>query len=205
MKKNKISKNWLNKQRRDVYFKKSKVQGYRSRSAFKLIEMNNKFKFLKKNTLLLDLGSSPGGWSQVAAEILTKDGLILSVDKKFMKPIRGVYFLKKDIKNLEKNDFLINKKNINNFDIVLSDIAPNISGIPEVDAANMVRLLDTIKIIIKSFLIVKGNALIKVFHGESFDNMIIFMKSEFQKVKIRKPKSSRPNSSETYILGLGKK
>ena len=189
----------------DSFSRNAKHLGFRSRSSLKLLEIQNKDKFIKPFSKVLDLGSSPGGWSQVAAEILTKDGLILSVDKKFMKPIRGVYFLKKDIKNLEKNDFLINKKNINNFDIVLSDIAPNISGIPEVDAANMVRLLDTIKIIIKSFLIVKGNALIKVFHGESFDNMIIFMKSEFQKVKIRKPKSSRPNSRETYILGLGKK
>tara|TARA_B100001250_G_scaffold111769_2_gene94462 strand:+ start:1353 stop:1958 length:606 start_codon:yes stop_codon:yes gene_type:complete len=189
----------------DSFSRNAKDLGFRSRSSLKLLEIQNKDRFIKTSSKVLDLGSSPGGWSQVAAEILNKDGLILSVDKKSMKPIRGVYFLKKDIKNLEKNDFLINKKNINNFDIVLSDIAPNISGIPEVDAANMVRLLDTIKIIIKSYLIVKGSALIKVFHGESFDNMIIFMKSEFQKVKIRKPKSSRPNSSETYILGLGKK
>jgi len=189
----------------DSFSRNAKDLGFRSRSSLKLLEIQNKDRFIKTSSKVLDLGSSPGGWSQVAAEILNKDGLILSVDKKSMKPIRGVYFLKKDIKNLEKKDFLINKKNINNFDIVLSDIAPNISGIPEVDAANMVRLLDTIKIIIKSYLIVKGSALIKVFHGESFDNMIIFMKSEFQKVKIRKPKSSRPNSSETYILGLGKK
>ena len=189
----------------DSFSRNAKDLGFRSRSSLKLLEIQNKDRFIKTSSKVLDLGSSPGGWSQVAAEILNKDGLILSVDKKSMKPIRGVYFLKKDIKNLEKNDFLINKKNINNFDIVLSDMAPNISGIPEVDAANMVRLLDTIKIIIKSYLIVKGSALIKVFHGESFDNMIIFMKSEFQKVKIRKPKSSRPNSSETYILGLGKK
>ena len=189
----------------DSFSKNAKNLGFRSRSSLKLLEIQNKDRFIKPSSKVLDLGSSPGGWSQVAAEILNKSGLVLSVDKKSMKPIRGVHFLKKDIKLLEKKDFLVNKKNIRSFDIDLSDIAPNISGIAEVDAANMVRLLDSIKFIIKSYLNIKGNALIKVFHGESFDNMIIFMKSEFQKVKIRKPKSSRPNSRETYILGLGKK
>ena len=94
MKKNKISKNWLNQQRKDIYLKKSKAQGYRSRSAFKLIEMNNKFKFLRENILLLDLGSSPGGWSQVASKIIT-NGKILAVDSKSMEKIKNVDFVER--------------------------------------------------------------------------------------------------------------
>ena len=113
----------------DSFSKNAKNLGFRSRSSLKLLEIQNKDRFIKPSSKVLDLGSSPGGWSQVAAEILNKSGLVLSVDKKSMKPIRGVHFLKKDIKLLEKKDFLVNKKNIRNFDIVLSDIAPNISGI----------------------------------------------------------------------------
>ena len=126
MKKNKISKNWLIKRHKDLFFRQSKIQGYRSRSAFKLIEMNNKFKFLNQNTRLLDLGSSPGGWAQVTAKKITK-GKILAVDIKFMEKLDNVNFLRGDLLSTEINEKIyayFNKK----IDVVISDMAANTSG-----------------------------------------------------------------------------
>ena len=132
MKKNKISKNWLAKQKKDPFFKQSKIQGFRSRSAFKLIEMNNKFKFLKRNTNLLDLGSSPGGWSQVAANKI-KNGKILAVDVKPMDNINSVKFLNVDLLSSEIYEKVANYFN-KKIDVVVSDIAANTTGIKDLDS-----------------------------------------------------------------------
>ena len=132
MKKNKISKNWLIKQHKDPFIIKSKIQGYRSRSAFKLIEMNKKFKFLNKTTNLIDLGSSPGGWAQVAAKKITK-GKILAIDIKPMAEVKNVHFLKGDLfdsKIYEKIYTYFNKK----IDVVISDMAANTSGNKNLDS-----------------------------------------------------------------------
>jgi 23S rRNA (uridine2552-2'-O)-methyltransferase len=134
-----------------------------------------------------------------------KKGFIFSVDKKIMEPLKGVNYLNKELEKLKESDFENFDKNILPFDVVLSDIAPNISGISERDDALMNNLLLSIRSSLDNFLKEDGNALCKVFHGESFDNMMIYMKTNFQKVKIRKPDSSRANSKETYILGMGKK
>ena len=189
----------------DTFSKLAQSQGYRSRSAIKLLEIQNKDKFIKPNAKVLDLGSTPGGWSQVSKEIVGKRGFIFGVDKKVMKPLNGVYFLNKGLESLEKEDFQVQDKNILPFDVVLSDIAPNISGIRERDNALMNDLLLNIRQSIDNYLKERGNALCKVFHGENFDNLMIYMKTNFQKVKIRKPYSSRASSKETYILGVGKK
>ena len=138
MKKNKISKNWINKQHRDIYFKKSKILGYRSRSSFKLIDLDEKFEFLKKNTYLVDLGSSPGGWSQVAIKKIT-NGKILAVDIKDMEKIDKVSFLKGDL--LDINTYI----EIENFferkvDVVISDMATNTSGNKNLDSFNTGQL-----------------------------------------------------------------
>ena len=191
--------------KQDIFSKLAKRSGYRSRSSFKLLEVQEKDKLIKLRSKVLDLGSSPGGWSQVCKKIVGKQGLIFSVDKKVMEPIPGVHYLNKSIEELTKEDFEINNQNILPFDVVLSDIAPNISGISVIDNAQMIELLQKVKNCIDDFLNVNGHALSKVFQGESFDNMMIYMKTNFQKVKIRKPNSSRSNSKETYLLGLGKK
>ena len=122
-----------------------------------------------------------------------------------MEPISGIHYLNKSVEELTKEDFEINNQNILPFDVVLSDIAPNISGISDIDNAQMIELLQKVKNCIDDFLNVNGHALSKVFQGESFDNMMVYMKTNFQKVKFRKPNSSRSNSKETYLLGLGKK
>ena len=191
--------------KQDAFSKLAKRSGYRSRSSIKLLEVQEKDKLIKPRSKVLDLGSSPGGWSQVCKKIVGKQGLIFSVDKKVMEPISGIHYLNKSVEELTKEDFEINNQNILPFDVVLSDIAPNISGISDIDNAQMIELLQKVKNCIDDFLNVNGHALSKVFQGESFDDMMIYMKTNFQKVKIRKPNSSRSNSKETYLLGLGKK
>ena len=189
----------------DTFSKLAKTRGYRSRSAIKLLEIQKKDNFIKPSAKVLDLGSSPGGWSQVSNEIVGKNGLIFGVDKKIMQPLKSVHFVNKGLENLCESDFEVLNENILPFDVVLSDIAPNISGIRDRDNALMDAILIEIRQCIDNFLKVNGTALCKVFHGENFDKLMIYMKTNFQKVKIRKPDSSRANSKETYILGVGKK
>ena len=189
----------------DTFSKLAKTHGYRSRSAIKLLEIQKKDNFIKPCAKVLDLGSSPGGWSQVSNEIVGKNGLIFGVDKKIMQPLKSVHFVNKGLENLCESDFEVLNENILPFDVVLSDIAPNISGIRDRDNALMDAILIEIRQCIDNFLKINGNALCKVFHGENFDKLMIYMKTNFQKVKIRKPDSSRANSKETYILGVGKK
>ena len=189
----------------DTFSKLAKTRGYRSRSAIKLLEIQKKDNFIKPRAKVLDLGSSPGGWSQVSNEIVGKNGLIFGVDKKIMQPLKSVHFVNKGLENLCESDFEVLNENILPFDVVLSDIAPNISGIRDRDNALMDAILIEIRQCINNFLKVNGTALCKVFHGENFDKLMIYMKTNFQKVKIRKPDSSRANSKETYILGVGKK
>ena len=201
MKKNKISKNWLSKQKRDVYFKKSKTQGYRSRSAFKLIEMNNKFNFLKKSILLLDLGSSPGGWSQVASKKVT-NGKILSVDLKSMEKIENVDFINGDFLDEE-----IQKKIINHFkfkiDVVLSDMAVNTSGNKNLDSYKTGTLCLEAMNFAKKILNKEGVFLSKVFMGSIFPEIQKKAKKSFKKVVNYKPLSSRRESKEIYIYCKG--
>ena len=189
----------------DYFSRLAKSAGYRSRSSIKLLEILRKDHFIKKNALVLDLGCYPGGWSQVSSEIVGNKGKVVGVDIRLMNKICGVKFLHKDIKELVKKDFRTSEGVIFPFDVVLSDIAPNISGIKYRDDALMVELLNKVKVLINCFLRYEGVALVKVFQGKSFDDMMIFMKTRFQKVRIRKPKASRQNSKETYILGLDKK
>ena len=201
MKKNKISKNWLNKQLKDPYIKRSKAQGYRSRSAFKLIEMNKKFKFLNKNTQLLDLGSSPGGWSQVAAKKII-NGKILSVDTKIMQKIDKVDFMIGDLL-----DPLIFDKIYSHFngkiDLVISDMASNTSGNKNLDSYRTGELcLKAMDLAIK-ILNVNGIFLSKLFMGSIFVDINKKANKYFKKVVKYKPISSRQESKEIYIYCKG--
>ena len=201
MKKNKISKNWLNKQLRDPYIKRSKAQGYRSRSAFKLIEMNKKFKFLNKNTQLLDLGSSPGGWSQVAAKKII-NGKILAVDTKTMQKIDKVDFMIGDLL-----DPLIFDKIYSHFngkiDLVISDMASNTSGNKNLDSYRTGELcLKAMDLAIK-ILNVNGIFLSKLFMGSIFIDINKKANKYFKKVVKYKPISSRQESKEIYIYCKG--
>jgi 23S rRNA (uridine2552-2'-O)-methyltransferase len=201
LKKNKISKNWIIKQHRDPFFKQSKIQGYRSRSAFKLIEMNKKFKFLKKETYLLDLGCSPGGWAQVATKIISK-GEILSVDIKSMDNIHNVNFLKGDLLDneiCEKISNYFEKK----FDVVISDIAANTTGNRNLDSFRTGELCLIAMDLAKKVLNKEGVFLSKVFMGSVFDEINKKAREYFKNVIKYKPASSKKESKELYIYCKG--
>tara|TARA_Y100000590_G_scaffold72985_1_gene80267 strand:- start:581 stop:1189 length:609 start_codon:yes stop_codon:yes gene_type:complete len=201
LKKNKISKNWLIKQKKDIYFKQSKAQGYRSRSAFKLIEMDKKFKFLNKNTNLLDLGSSPGGWTQVASEKI-KNGLICAIDIKPMEKISNVKFINEDLFNeqvFKKVSDFFNKK----IDVVISDIAANTSGNKSLDSYRTGELCLKAMDLAKKILNKDGVFLSKVFMGSIFVDITKKANIHFKKVVNYKPLSSRKESKEIYIYCKG--
>ena len=201
MKKNRISKNWLVKKHKDQFFKQSKIQGYRSRSAFKLMEMDQKFKFLYKNTNLLDLGSVPGGWSQVAAKKITK-GKILAVDIKPMKKIENVDFLKGDLFDyeiLEKIYTYFGKK----IDVVVSDMAANTSGNKNLDSCRTGELCLKGMNLAQRILHKNGVFLSKVFMGSIFVEINKKANESFKNVVKYKPLSSRKESKEIYIYCNG--
>ena len=201
MKKNKISKNWLNKKHKDPFFIKSKLQGYRSRAAFKLIEINNKFKFLNKNTILLDLGSSPGGWSQVASDIIKK-GKILSVDILEMENIRNVNFLKGDFLSEEIFEKIRNFFN-NKVDVVISDMAANTSGNKNLDSYRTGELCMKAMDLAIKVMHKEGVFVSKVFMGSIFTEIDAKAKKNFKKVAKYKPLSSKQESKELYIYCKG--
>jgi len=186
----------------DTFSRQAKIEGYRSRSAFKLKELQNKDRLIKRGMSILDLGSFPGGWSQVSKEIVGEKGKIVGVDLQEIKPIQGTSFIHKSVIELRAEDF---DANLMPFDIVLSDMAPNISGIQDRDNAQMIDLLDKVIYSIENFLKTGGSTIIKVFQGDSLEYAKRFIKEHFLEVKIRKPDSSRRNSSETYILGINLK
>ena len=201
MKKNKTSKNWVIKQHRDQFFKKSKIQGYKSRSAFKLIEMDKKFKFLNKSTHLLDLGSCPGGWTQVAAQKIIK-GKILAVDIKPMTEIKNVKFLRGDLfdpKIYDKIYTYFNKK----IDVVISDMAPNTSGNKNLDSYRIGELYLRGMDLAQKILHKDGVFLSKLFMGSIFTEINTKTDKCFKKVVKYKPLSSRKESKEIYIYCKG--
>ena len=184
----------------DSYTKKSKKEGYRSRASYKLKEILEKDIKISEGQSVLDLGSFPGGWSQVASELVGNGGKIAAVDLQSMELIEGCFFIQKPIEELKERDFEEIREFLP-FNLVLSDMAPNISGIKERDNALMIGLVDRVLFSIDNFLKKKGSVLIKVFHGESLDYTNTALKERFNKVKISKPKASRPNSKEIYIIG----
>ena len=197
MKKNKISKNWLARQKRDIFFKRSKIEGFRSRSAFKLIEMNNKFNFLKKRSSILDLGSCPGGWSQVVIKE-APFSKILAVDLKEMQKIQNVDFIKGDFRDKKVGEKIQAYFN-NKIDIVLSDMAANTTGNKALDTYQTGELCLSAMNLSLRILNKNGVFISKLFMGISYNEININAKKNFKKVAIFKPKSSRKESREVYI------
>ena len=181
----------------DHFFKKAKIAGYRSRSAFKLIQLNNKYKFLKNNINILDVGSFPGGWCQVI-KIKIKDGKIMSIDKKEIERIHGVKFLTGDFLDEKSKSNIINYFN-SNIDVILSDMAPNTTGNKSLDCIRTNQLCLDILEFSKEKLSKKGVVVSKLFMGEEFEEIKIKAKKNFKKIHFFKPDSSRDESRETYI------
>ncbi|MDC1212454.1 RlmE family RNA methyltransferase [Pelagibacteraceae bacterium] len=193
----KKSNSWKIKQHRDQFFKKSKTLGYRSRASFKLIELNQKFKFIKKNSNLLDLGSSPGGWAQVANNLITS-GKILSIDIKDMEPIKNVKFIKSDFLDDNSKDKVI-KYFDGKLDVIISDMAADTTGNKSLDSIRTNLLCAEIINFSKKTLKPKGVLVAKLFMGEDFIEVKNIAKSIFKNVNFFKPESSRSESKETYL------
>ena len=198
MKKNKISKNWVNKQRRDTYVRQSKVDGYRARSAYKLIEIDEKFKIFKGGLLVIDIGASPGSWSQYISRTV-KSGRLVSIDLKGMEEIENTIQIKGDFTDLdsqEKIKALFKSK----VDVVVSDMAVNTTGIKDIDAIYTGELAMEAMNFSKEMLVKEGRFVSKIFLGSSFNEIVALGKKLFKEVKVFKPKSSRKESKESFII-----
>ena len=193
------SKNWITRQFNDPYTKLAKQKGYRSRSAFKLIEINDKFKFLNNNLNILDLGSAPGGWSQVCAEI-NKNGKNLSIDILNMEIIDNIFFYKKDFNDSDFLDFINDFFKRNKVDIVLSDMAVNTTGNKDLDAIKTNAIALDVVNLSKLILKTKSSLLVKIFSGKDENILIKNAKELFKKIERIKPDSSRKESREMYLL-----
>ena len=193
----KKSNSWKIKQHRDQFFKKSKTLGYRSRASFKLIELNKKYKFIGKNTNLLDLGSCPGSWTQVTSKIIEK-GKIMSVDIKEMEPVENVKFLKGDMQD-NQIKIKIMEYFSTGIDVIISDMAADTTGNKSLDSIRTNQLYADVINFSKNSLKPKGVLVSKIFMGEDFLEVKNLAKSIFQKVNFFKPESSRKESKETYL------
>ena len=198
MKKNRVSKNWVNKQRRDTYVRMSKVDGYRARSAYKLIEINEKFKIFKGGLSVIDIGAAPGSWSQYASKVC-KNGKIISIDLKYFEPIKNITQINGDFTD-EKIQNEIKKKIDEKVNIVMSDMAVNTTGIKNIDSIQTGELCKEAMIFAKDILKGNGFFISKIFMGGSFNEIIDLAKKIFKDVKVFKPKSSRKDSKESFII-----
>jgi 23S rRNA (uridine2552-2'-O)-methyltransferase len=198
LKKNKVSKNWINKQRRDIYVRKSQIDGYRARSAYKLIEINEKFKIFKNGMSIIDLGASPGSWSQYIARSV-KSGRLVSIDIKKMETIDNIIQIKGDFTDLNF------QKKIKGYfkskvDVIVSDMAVNTTGIKDIDAIYTGELAMEAMSFSKNMLFEDGSFISKIFLGSSFNEIVALAKKIFREVKVYKPKSSRKESKESFII-----
>ena len=198
MKKNKISKNWVNKQRRDTYVRQSKVDGYRARSAYKLIEINEKFKVFKGGMCVIDIGAAPGSWSQYASRIV-KNGKIISIDLKEMEKIENTIQIKGDFTEPDIQSQIKSYLKIGS-DVVMSEMAVNTTGIKNIDSIQTGELCKEAIIFSKDIISKKGFFISKIFMGGSFNEIVALGKKFFKEVKVFKPKSSRKDSKESFII-----
>ena len=187
----KSSKQWLRRHVTDPYVKAARKQGYRSRAAFKLLDIDAKEKLFRSGQTVLDLGGAPGGWSQVAAEKVKPGGRVIAIDLVQIAPISGVTILQGDFREISLDT---------RCDVVLSDVSPNMSGIPNVDQARWLELAEGAVELGRKVLKPDGVFVVKAFHGEAFDALVERLKAVFMKVKVVKPSASRGESTETYVV-----
>jgi 23S rRNA (uridine2552-2'-O)-methyltransferase len=198
LKKNKISKNWVNKQRRDIYVRQSKVDGYRARSAYKLIEIDEKFKIFKGGISVIDIGAAPGSWSQYASKVV-KSGKIISIDLKGMEPIGNTIQIQGDFTDQKIKEEI--RKNLQKkAEVIMSDMAVNTTGIKNIDAIYTGELCKEAMIFSKDIISDDGFFISKIFMGGTFNEIVAQGKSIFKEVKVFKPKSSRKDSKESFII-----
>ncbi len=205
MAKSKSSRRWLAEHFDDQYVKLSQQQGLRSRAAFKLTELDEKYQLLRRGMRVVDLGSAPGSWTQVVQRSLGESGQIIALDILPMEPLPGVKFIQGDFTEDEPLALLEDELQGHNVDLVLSDMAPNMSGMGAVDQPRAMYLAELALAFAEKWLEPGGSFVVKVFHGEGFDNFVMETRSLFEKVQVRKPLASRPRSREVYVLGHRRK
>ena len=205
MKPSRTSKAWMQEHLNDPYVKLAQKEGYRARAAYKLMEIDDKDKLIKPGMTVVDLGSAPGSWSQVAVQRLKGQGKVIALDILDMQPLAGVTFIQGDFREESVLSVLEEKINKMPVDLVIADMAPNISGVKDVDQAGAAYLTELALDFSKDWLKPGGNFLVKVFIGAGFEDILQNMRQMFDKVVTRKPKASRDRSSEVYLLGIGRK
>ena len=199
----KSSARWLNEHVNDPYVKQAQKDGYRSRSSYKLIQLNERDRLIRPGMLVVDLGSAPGGWSQVAARLVGAKGRVLATDILPMEPVKNVDFIQGDFTEESVLKQVVERLEGNAPDVVLSDIAPNISGIDSADQASAMYLVELALDMARQVLKPKGDFVAKVFQGTGSDAFLKDFRTSFEKVLIRKPAASRARSREVYMVGKG--
>jgi 23S rRNA (uridine2552-2'-O)-methyltransferase len=202
-KKKSSSRAWLKEHHDDVYVQRAQKEGYRSRAVYKLMEINNKDQIIRRGMSVLDLGSAPGGWSQVAGEIVGDRGRVVASDILAMDVLPDVTFVQGDFTEQETYDRLLSELDNRPLDVVLSDMAPNMSGLPEVDQPRAMYLVELATELAIRALAPGGAFITKVFQGEGFENWFREIRGRFDRVTTRKPSASRPRSREVYIVASG--
>ncbi|TDO97550.1 23S rRNA (uridine(2552)-2'-O)-methyltransferase RlmE [Marinomonas balearica] len=203
MARSKSSNRWLDEHVNDPYVKQAQVDGYRSRASYKLLELNDKDKLIKPGNLVMDLGSAPGGWSQIASKLVGNKGKVIASDILPMDSLAGVEFIQGDFTEQSVFDEIMVAVNGDPVDVVVSDMAPNLSGISSSDQASSIYLVELALDMATQVLKPKGSFAVKVFHGEGYDEFVKEVRKHFQTVVIRKPDSSRARSREVYLVGKG--
>jgi 23S rRNA (uridine2552-2'-O)-methyltransferase len=191
---------WYKEKKREHYYKKAKKFGYRSRSSFKLMQIQRKYNIIKLRDIVIDLGAAPGGWSQIAKEFCGENGLVIGIDLSYIKPIKNIIFFKGDITEEKTINKIINYLNNKKADIILSDLSPNISGNYNLDQARSVYLCNKALNICEKILKYNGNFVCKVFEGSDLKEFVNDLNSNFKFVNIFNPPASRKSSSELYII-----
>lgn len=205
MKPSKTSKAWMQEHLNDEYVKRAQKDGYRARAAYKLLEIDDKDKLIKPGMTVVDLGSTPGSWSQVAVQRIKGQGRVIALDILEMHPIPGVEFICGDFREEDVLKQLESSLNGKVVDLVIADMAPNMSGLKDVDQAGATYLTELALDFCQHWLKPGGNFLVKVFIGSGFEEIVKQMRGQFEKVVTRKPKASRDRSSEVYLLGMHRK
>ncbi len=203
MARSKSSTRWLEEHVNDPFVKQAQIDGYRSRASYKLLEINTKDKLIHPNMLVMDLGSAPGGWSQVSAKLVGHKGRVIASDILPMDSIAGVEFIQGDFTEEAVFDEIMATLDGTLADVVISDMAPNISGVDVADQASSMYLVELALDMARQVLKPKGSFVAKVFHGEGYDEYVKDLRTSFDKVVIRKPDSSRARSREVYVVGKG--
>jgi 23S rRNA (uridine2552-2'-O)-methyltransferase len=204
MKRTRTSKSWMSEHVSDSFVKQAQKDGYRSRAAYKLIEIDEKYNLFKENMTIIDLGSAPGSWSQIAVKRIGPKGKVIALDLLEMQPIKNVEFIQGDFRDNKVLIEVESKLNNSEIDLVISDMAPNISGIKVVDQSAAIYLNEIALEFSCNWLKPNGHLLVKSFIGADFDSFVNSVKPFFKKVLRIKPSSSRDRSSEIFVLGYEK-